>query len=621
MRWRPSLGAIPEAGGTRFRVLAPRASALEVRIERAGAIERTKMTPDGRGYHEAFVPGARPGDRYRIALDGQPFPDPASRFQPDGVHSASQIADPVMFRWTDAGWHGVPLARLVLYEVHVGTFTPEGTFAALAARLLALAELGATAIELMPVADFPGHRNWGYDGGALFAPARCYGTPDDLRRLIDRAHGLGLAMHLDVVYNHFGPDGAYAAAFNPDFFSTQHQSPWGAGINLDGPRSDLAREYFIENACHWIHEYHFDGLRLDATHAMVDESPRHFLAELADRVRGTVGGREVQLIAEDARNWAHMVRPESDRGWGLDAVWSDDFHHVTRRLLAGDDEGYFRDFAGTTEELAAALRAGWLFTGQRSAYAGRPRGTVPDGIPPARFVIFNQNHDQVGNRAFGERLHHQIEPAAYRAASTLLLMAPQTPLLFMGQEWAASTPFRFFTDHAEPLGAQVTAGRRLEFERFPSFSDPAVRQRIPDPQSARAFEDSRLDWNEREREGHAEVLRLFQALLALRHTHAALAGGEGASHDAQALDADTIRLVRRSAEGATLEVVVRLRGAGAVTLSDLPRPPSADEVVFTTEAAAFVDEPRPPVWSAAPGGAGVSLEFARPGAVAFERTP
>jgi maltooligosyltrehalose trehalohydrolase len=604
MSWRPSLGAIPDSGGTRFRVLAPRAGALEVQIEGA-APRRVPMAPDGAGGHEAFVEGIGAGARYRIVLDGRPFPDPASRFQPDGVHGPSQVVDPSAFRWRTEGWRGVPIERAVIYEAHVGTFTAEGTFAALEARLPELADLGVTILELMPLADFPGSRNWGYDGAALFAPARCYGTPDDLRRLVDAAHGLGLGVHLDVVYNHFGPDGAYVVPFDPEVFSERHRSPWGAGINLDGPGSDRVRAFFIENARHWIHEYRMDGLRLDATHAMVDESPCHFTAELAARVREGAARPDVLVVAEDSRNWAHMVKPEADGGWGLDAVWTDDFHHSLRRLLAGDSDGYFHQLLGTTGELAAILNGGWRF-GPEYAYDARDTRTDPRGIPPARFVIAAQNHDQVGNRAFGERLHHQIGPAAWRAASALLLLAPQTPLLFMGQEWAASAPFRFFTDHAEPLGSQVARGRIAEFAHFEAFQDAAMLERIPDPQAPSTFESSRPDWGERTRGVHAATLRLYRALLAMRREHPAFETGGGARHEARALDGDTLLLARRGAGAAALHLVARLRGAGRVALpgqiAGMPR-------VLDTEAPAYAVDPQPA------GIAGETIEFRRPGAV------
>jgi maltooligosyltrehalose trehalohydrolase len=432
MSWQPTLGAWPGDDGVRFRVWAPGKRAVEVVLE--GPVPR--VIPLGKhadGMFSGLVSGLAAGARYRYRVDGHgPFPDPASRFQPEGVHGPSQVVDPTRFCWTDQGWRGVIPANLVIYELHVGTFSPEGTFDGVIHRLPELAGLGVTAIELMPVADFPGRRNWGYDGVDLFAPARCYGRPDDLRRLVDQAHRLGLAVLLDVVYNHFGPDGNYLAQFSPDYFSARYKTLWGPAINLDGERSAMVRAFFFENALHWLWEYHMDGLRLDATHYLFDESPRTFLAELAALVRESIGDRAVHLIAEDPRNLAAMVRAESEGGWGLDGLWSDDFHHELRRYLVGDSEGAFRDFRGRVPDLALTINRGWLFRGEYSLHRGYFRGSDPTGIEPRRFVFYLQNHDRIGNRAMGERLNHQVDPPTYRAASALLLTAPAAPLLFMG---------------------------------------------------------------------------------------------------------------------------------------------------------------------------------------------
>src|SRR4051794_18371929 len=381
--WSPSLGAWPEGDGTRFRVWAPKAKTIEVVVERPG--RELLVAPLVRGPDDHFsghVPGVGAGDRYRYRVDGRgPFPDPASRFQPEGVHGPSQVVDPGRFDWTDQGWRGITPETLVVYELHVGTFSPEGTFGGVTSRLGALRDLGVTAIELMPLADFAGDRNWGYDGVSLFAPSRSYGTPDDLRRLVDEAHRLGLAVLLDVVYNHFGPAGNYTSEFSDQYFSSK-ESGWGCCMNLDGEGSEHVTELFIGNALYWLHEYHFDGLRLDATHALHDEKPPHFLEVLADRVRAAFPGRWIPLIAEDHRNLDTMLRPREEGGWGLGGVWADDFHHQMRRLLAGDDEGYYLDFAGTTADLATTINQGWFFTGQRSTYLDEPRGTDPSGIEP-----------------------------------------------------------------------------------------------------------------------------------------------------------------------------------------------------------------------------------------------
>jgi maltooligosyltrehalose trehalohydrolase len=516
------------------------------------------------GFHEGDVPRLAAGTRYRYRLDGGTLlPDPASRSQPDGVHGPSAVVEPGDFDWQTGAWAPPDPARMVLYEMHVGTFSPEGTFAGAMARLDHVAALGATAIELMPVADFPGRRNWGYDGVALFAPARCYGTPDDLRRLVDRAHALGLWVVLDVVYNHLGPDGNYLRAFAPAYFTDRHRTPWGDAINLDQPGSAHVRRFLIENACHWIHEYRLDGLRLDATHALVDEGPRHFLEELTTAVRASAAPRGVWISAEDHRNLATMARPRREGGWGLDAVWADDLHHQLRRATAGDREGYYADYRGTTDDIAATIRQGWFYTGQPTMRDRHPRGSHPAGLPPHAFVVCLQNHDQVGNRALGERLHHQIEPASWRALSALLLFVPQTPLLFMGQEWAASTPFLYFTDHHSELGRLVTEGRREEFGHFSAFSSPDAAGHIPDPQAPATFDRSRLNWDEVELGEHARMLSLYRRWLALRATLMPSAGPI-----ALALDRDTVCVRGRRDNGDAVWLLVRLRGAGEVVLPE-----------------------------------------------------
>jgi maltooligosyltrehalose trehalohydrolase len=521
------------------------------------------------------------------------------------------------FAWTDQDWPGLDRDNLVIYELHVGTFSPEGTFDGVTRRLPLLRDLGVTAVELMPVGDFPGQRNWGYDGVAIFAPARCYGSPDDLQRLVDTAHRLGLGVLLDVVYNHLGPDGNYTGAYSPYYFSKAHTTPWGDALNLDGPHSRPVRDFFIENALHWLDAYHLDGLRLDATHAIVDDSPQHFLAELAERVRQSFPDRKVVLIAEDHRNLAHMVRPLSAGGWDLDAVWADDFHHEMRRLLAGDDEGYYRDYRGTVTDLAVILNSGWLYCGQPSVHLGGPRGTDPAGLAPGRFVICLQNHDQIGNRALGERLHHQIDLAAYRAASAVLLTAPQTPLLFMGQEWAASAPFLFFTDHHAELGRLITEGRRHEFRHFRAFTDPKTRKRIPDPQAEETFLLSRLAWEERERDPHGGVLALYRDLLRLRRNEPALRAATRARFEAVAWDADTLVHYSTATDGSRLLVVARLRGQGVIRLTGRPALPFAGHsswhLLLHTEEPRFTSTPQPSPLHR--DGDSIEIRFARPGAV------
>lgn len=492
------------------------------------------MTKLADGYFTALVLGVKPGSQYSFYVDGRgPFPDPASRFQPEGVHGPSVVVDPRSFVWHDDDWVGIALQDAVFYELHIGTFTCEGTYQAAAKKLGYLKDLGITAIELMPLADFAGDRNWGYDGVASFAPSHVYGTPDDLRSFIDQAHQHGLAVFLDVVYNHFGPDGAYQGAFSSHYFTKRHHTPWGDGINFE---EGAVRNYVIESALRWIKEYHFDGLRLDAIHAILDDSPRHILADLASAVSGL--GRRVHVIAEDCRNLAEIVKPQARGGLGLSGLWADDFHHQMRRMLAGDSDGYYAEFNSSLETLVSIMKRGW--------FRGNSDTT---GIDYWQFVYCIQNHDQIGNRPSGDRLHHHIDLAAYRAASALLLLLPQTPLLFMGQEWAASTPFLYFTDHHDELGSQVTEGRRREFEGFSGFA----KAEIPDPQALSSFRVSKLRWDELNTEPHAGVFRLYKSLLRLRST-------ETNPHiQIEALDDDTLLLER-----ASFFAVIRLRGHGAV---------------------------------------------------------
>ena len=601
-------GAFPHDGGVRFRTFAGSGD-LQVEIVSGTAAGLYALEPQDGGVVERYVEEARPGDTYHYLLDGQRRPDPASRFQPDGVHGPSLIVDPAAFRWRHETWD-FDARNLVIYELHVGAFTDEGTFAAARERLRDLRTLGVTAIELMPIAAFPGRWNWGYDGVGLFAPSQNYGAPDDLRALVDEAHALGMGVLLDVVYNHLGPEGAYLPQFLREYLTDRHQTPWGGAVNLDGAGGELVRRFIVDNAVHWVREYRLDGLRFDATHSLIDRGPTHIVAEVADTVRAAAG-RTVVLFAEDHRNLAALVEPRGRGGWQLDGIWADDFHHVVRRGLNGDADGYYRDYEGSIEELARTLRQGWLYTGQHSRHSGRRRGTEVSHVPMNRFVVCLQNHDQIGNRPTGDRLHHTIDAAAWRAASVLLLTAPMTPLLFMGQEWAASSPFQFFTDLEPGLGALVSEGRRREFRDFPGFSDPAARARIPDAQDPATFERSRLDWSERNTAGHAESLALYTELLRLRGTHPALAASEATAGEAEALGDDTI-LLRRADQSQRFLIVARLAGGGSVRVpahTTGARP----ALVLTTEEPRFALDPQPPEVVAGLGG--IDILFHRPGAV------
>jgi maltooligosyltrehalose trehalohydrolase len=508
------LGATVVPGGVRFGVWAPKAGRIDVQVESEAGPTLHRLERDGDGVHTAVVPGVGAGTRYKYRVDeGHAFPDMRSRFQPDGVHGPSEVIDPSTFPWTDGDWPGMTIDQLVVYELHVGTYTPEGTFAALQEELAEIKRLGVTAIEIMPVADFPGRWNWGYDGVAWYAPSRAYGRPDDLRRLVDAAHRVGLGVILDVVYNHFGPDGNYARVYSDEFFTGRHMTPWGEAINYDGPGSRFVRDYVIENAIHWIREYHIDGLRLDASDTIVDQSTPHILQELQERARATAG-RPIVIIAEEARNSVRTIRPAHKGGYGIDAVWADDFHHELRVYLSNARENYFAHYEGGVAGMATAINEGFLYQGQPSIASGKPRGSKVTDEPASAFVFCIQNHDQVGNRPFGERLHHDINAGRYAVASALLLLAPETPMLFMGQEFSASTPFLYFTDHNEELGRLVTEGRRQEFGGFRAFHDERVRRLIPDPQAEATFQASKLDLADRKR--NAGLYELYRELLALR---------------------------------------------------------------------------------------------------------
>jgi maltooligosyltrehalose trehalohydrolase len=591
---------------------------LSLVLSEGGAAGTHPLARTEGGVFDTWVRGAAAGDTYAYRMDGgEPRPDPASRFQPNGVHAPSQVVDPDAFGWHDEHWQPRRVLDLVLYELHVGTFTPEGTFASARERLPYLRDLGITAIELMPVADFAGRRNWGYDGVALFAPSRAYGTPDDFRAFVDAAHRHGLAVVLDVVYNHLGPEGAYLPHFSGRYLTDRHSSPWGRAVNLDGPGAEYVRRFIIDNAVSWLREFHLDGLRLDATHALIDDSTRHLVEELVSTLRQAMP-RRIFLHAEDHRNEARMIERASAGGWGLDGVWADDFHHIVRRRVAGDAHGYYADFEGTAHELANVIRQGWLYTGQHSANMNHPRGTSPEHVPMCRFVICLQNHDQVGNRAHGDRLHHCIASDSWRAASVVLLTAPMTPLLFMGQEWSASTPFLYFTDLEPELGRLVTEGRRREFAAFPAFCAPGATGNIPDPQAESTFASSRLQWDERRHGEHARVLALYRELLALRRTHDALAASDALAGEATAPDADTL-VMRRSNGRETFWVVARLTSAGEVDLTAAAAAMGHDlrgaplDGVLDTEHAEFAADPQAIDVSAM--AAATSIRFARAGAI------
>lgn len=472
------------------------------------------MRKDEIGWFEAFDAQGKAGDLYEFELDEKKtLPDAASRFQPNGVRGPSQVIDGKSFSWGDKNWRRPELTELVIYELHVGTFTEEGTFISAINRLQHVRDLGANAVELMPVGEFPGERNWGYDVVLPFSPAHSYGTPDDLRRLVDAAHGLGLGVIMDVVYNHICGEPNVLEMTSPQYFHKENGNAWGSALNFDGPESAAVREFFIQNAEYWLEEFHVDGLRLDATHAIRDNSHPHILSQIAEVVRLRGGF----VIAEDDRNDARLLRTVAEGGLGLDATWADDFHHVMKMKLKPEPVGHFASYAGTSEELRDTIEHGWLFRGQEFRQWKKPRGTEAIDRPASQFVHCLSNHDQTGNRPVGERLNHLIDAKSYRAASMFFLLLPYTPMLFMGQEWAAETPFVFFTDHGGEFGAGVSEGRLREFQKFGSEWPAEMITRMPDPEDAAAFQQSKLDWREIERPPHRMILALYRKCLRLRN--------------------------------------------------------------------------------------------------------
>jgi maltooligosyltrehalose trehalohydrolase len=519
-------------GGVHFRVWAPRWQAVDVLLEsrfgrsQAASEKSLPLEPDGKGYFAGDVAEASADTLYRFKLGNELYPDPASRFQPDGPHGPSQVVDSQTFAWSDSGWRGPSFHGQVLYELHIGTFTPGGTWTDAAKGLSALAELGITTIEVMPVNDFPGQFGWGYDGVNLFAPTRLYGKPDDMRRFVDRAHGLGLAVILDVVYNHLGPDGNYLPQFSPEYFTDRYHTDWGKPLNFDGENAEPVREFVLSNVVHWIHEYHLDGLRLDATQNIYDESAEHILTAITRQARAVAGERRILVIGENEEQRARLVRPSDEGGCGLDMLWNDDYHHAARVAATGFAEAYYGDFQGTPQELISAVKHGFLYQGQHNTRQGKRRGTPSFGLDAATFVTFLQNHDQIGNTIGGLRLHQQTTPGRYRALTALTLLAPGTPMLFQGQEFAASTPFLYFGDQKPEVADSMHRGRRQFLAQFRSMATPEIQAQVPRPNDRMTFERSKLDPSERLGEGllHAQAISLHRDLLRLRREDSAFRG-------------------------------------------------------------------------------------------------
>ncbi len=509
--WTLDLGASVSEGGVRFRVWAPKASSVSLVL--MGDQEPYPMNPEARGYFSTFIQGLEPGRRYCYLLnEDQPRPDPVSRSQPEGVHHASEIIDPSEFQWEDQGWEGIPLDQMIIYEIHTGTFTPDGTFEAILSHLDYLKnDLGVTTIELMPVAQFPGERNWGYDGTYLYAPQNSYGGPEGLKRLINACHQKGLSVVLDVVYNHLGPEGNYLGDYGP-YFTDRYKTPWGSAINYDGPESDEVRKFIVDNALYWATEFHIDGLRIDAIHGIFDFSAKHILYEIREAVHREAERleRHIVVIAESDLNDARVVDPPRSGGHGLDAQWNDDFHHCLRTLLTGEQSGYYQDF-GDFSQMVKAIREGFVYSGQYSSYRKRRHGSSSKHLPPSKFVVFSQNHDQVGNRLKGDRLSTSISFEALKLTAGIVLLSPNIPLLFMGEEYGEEAPFQYFVSHSDPdLIHAVRKGRKEEFSSFEWEGE------APDPQDEATFLRSKINLDLRQNGRHEILFEFYQALIQLR---------------------------------------------------------------------------------------------------------
>jgi maltooligosyltrehalose trehalohydrolase len=588
-------------GSVRFRLWAPAARKVELCFNGSNKAMRLALDSYDQGWFELTTDAAEPGTQYKFRIDGaREVPDPASRFQPGDVHGYSEVIDPRAFDWQDGAWRGRRWEEAVIYELHVGAFSPSGTFAGVRNRLDYLADLGIAAVELMPVADFPGKRNWGYDGVFSFAPDSTYGRPEDLKELVQSAHDRGMMVLLDVVYNHFGPEGNYLASYAPQFFTDRHRTAWGDAINFDGPESRVVRDFFIHNALYWLTEYHFDGLRLDAVHAIIDDSTPHFLTELADTIRSSIEpDRYVHLILENDLNQArYLQREEACQPRRFTAQWNDDIHHALHVAVTGERDGYYLDYSETPiDQLGRCLVAGFAYQGEASVYRnGKMRGESTRGLPPTAFVSFLQNHDQIGNRPFGERIATLADSCAVRAAAAILLLVPSPPLIFMGEEFGAETPFLFFCDFEKDLAAAVTAGRRNEFAGFTRFNDPAERDRIPDPNNTSTFEASRLRWELIDRTREQGWLRFYRQLMKLRCQHIVPCLASGCTVEA-AYKVQGNRGLIAHWKFSNRSKLMLMANLGADSLPGLPAP--ASQVIYASDQVSVdaLKETRLPPWS------------------------
>ncbi|MDB5472912.1 MAG: Malto-oligosyltrehalose trehalohydrolase [Devosia sp.] len=542
--------------GVLFRLWAPFSEAVALKIYDLDLIVPMIKLP--RGWHEVSVDEAEPGMQYRFVLeDGSEVPDPASRFQPEDVHGPSEIIDPRAFEWTDAGWRGRPWEETILYELHIGTFTPEGTFQAAIGKLDYLVQLGVTAIELLPLADFPGRWNWGYDGVHLFAPDSSYGRPEDLKALINAAHNKGLSVFLDVVYNHFGPSGNYMQVYTP-LMTDRHDTPWGPAINFDAAGSAVVRDFVFANARYWLNEFHFDGLRFDAVHEIRDFGPRHMLQDLAEQIRGSTDGRYVHLVAENSDNQAGWMKPREDGApWLYNAQWSDDIHHGLHAAITGESQWYYADFAGRIDLVGRALAEGLAWQGEFMEHEGRTKGEPSAFLPPTAFVSYAQNHDQAGNRPFGERLSQLVPPRCARLWAAIYLLSPQIPMIFMGEEWGSVQPFMFFSDVGEDLADAIRKGRQDELKKFPQ-----QHGKVPDPMSEETFRASKLDWHGSGDGEGPRFAALYRRLIELRKKQIMprLVGMEGNSGRYELLSDRVLKVAWTLGDGSELTLVANLSG-------------------------------------------------------------
>jgi maltooligosyltrehalose trehalohydrolase len=590
--------ALP-GGGTHFRVWAPKSSFVKVQLLEFGQEKPSReveLAPQANGYFSGYIREALPGMLYRLEVKTGSFPDPVSRFQPEGPHGASQIVDSSLFKWTDQRWPGLKRSGQVIYEMHVGTFTASGTWAAAQEQLDELAKLGITVIEVMPVAEFPGRFGWGYDGVDLFAPTRLYGEPDDFRNFVDRAHAVGVGVILDVVYNHFGPDGNFLKHFSEDYFTDRHQNEWGEAINFDGEGCGPVREFFCANAAYWVQEFHLDGLRLDATQQIFDGSDENIMSALSRTVRESADKKGTLIVAENERQDARLVRQASEKGYNLDGLWNDDFHHTAMVRLTGRAEAYYSDYHGSPQELISAVKRGFLYQGQRSRWQKNPRGTPSFDLAPEQFVNFLQNHDQVANSISGLRAHQLASPGCLRAMTALLLLGPGTPMLFQGQEFAASAPFLYFADHHPELSKLVAEGRRSFLSQFKGLAHEAEAEHLAQPDDLKTFLRCKLDLSEREK--NTQVYELHRDLLRLRREDAVFSQPSSHGLDGAVLSPDAF-LLRFFARNSGDRLIFINLGADLI-LAPLAEPLVANpadsdwELIWSSESPRYMGAGAPP---------------------------